>query len=441
MPLLGGGMETSMSNVNELFEKNIKLLDILRLNGGLDKTGLAQKLGVTWPTISSYVDELLNENILLKEENLIRVNARYGYFIGISIGSAQTKICVIDLNMSVTSENIFHKIISADDVFVEQKKYMEHNQKKISQYLFCATPVEGQELIRNINNIFDSIVKIVENQKINIMGIGIAFTGAVDREKKRIIKAFNLECLDELDFEEGILLRNYLDFFEIKGINIAVENNSTAAGIAEKWALYSDKTLNGEPNVNRKYKNCKNVISIYLGAGLGLGIIQDNRIYRGSNNLCGGAGHLEVPNYSLGEVSNKVDTGCTCGGSNCLEYRIRSDVFEETFDNFKNWNSEKIRNFFITNSDKKEIMGKYLGHLINLLNIVLNPDLIIFTGKLYLAIDELWEAIQNKRNENNLKYAKNSCALVKSQLGPTAPAIGAAIGAFYDKFNCDVEWE
>lgn len=430
-----------MNKINELFEKNIKLLEILRLNDGLDKTGLAQKLNVTWPTISSYVEELLEENILLKKDNLIQVNAQYGYFIGISIGSAQSKICIVDLNMNVVSEKLFHKIIAADDIFVEQKNYMEYNQKKISQYLYYKTPSETQELIRSINNIFYSIVKIVENQKVNIMGIGVAFTGAVDREKKRIIKAFNLECLDEIDFEEGILLRNYLDFFEIKGINIALENNSTAAGIAEKWALYGDKTLSGEPNVNRRYKNCKNVISIYLGAGLGLGIIQDNRIYRGSNNLCGGVGHLEVPNFFQDEFSSKIDDKCTCGGKNCLDYRIRADVFEETFENFKDWDSERIRKFFITNPDKKEIMGKYLGHLINLLNVILNPDLIIFTGKLYLAIDELWEAIQNKRNENNLKYAKNSCALVKSTLGPTAPAIGAAIGAYYDRFNSDAEWE
>lgn len=429
-----------MGQVNELFEKNIKLLDILRFNTGMDKTSLAQKLGVTWPTISGYVDALVDNNILKKEDNLIRVNAEYGYFIGISVGSAQIKICIIDLNFDVVSKEVFQDAIEGDDIFAEQKEYMRKEEKEISRYLFCKTPNEGPEVIKSINGIFSSIVKIVESGKLNVMGIGIAFTGAVDRERKKIIKALNLNDMDELDLEEGILLRNYLDFFEIKGINISLENNSTAAGIAEKWSLYSETTLNGEPNVNYKYKNCKNVISIYLGAGLGIGIIQNNSVYRGSNNLGGGVGHLEVPDYS--NVAKSSDNRkCTCGGNDCLEYRIREDVFGQSFEDFKNWDSHNIYKYFIDNQDKKEIMGKYLGHLINLLNIVLNPDLIIFGGKLYQAIDELWEAIQNKRNENNLKYAKTSCALIKSQLGPTAPAIGAAISSYYDKFNSKIEWE
>lgn len=430
-----------MSHINELFMKNIKLLDNLRLYSGLDKTGLAQKLGVTWPTISSYVEELLNENILIKEENVIRVNSKYGYFVGISVGSAQIKICLVDLNMNLVVDDMFRYFIQRDDVFIEQKKYMKDNNKRITKYLFYQTPNESRELLKCINNIFASIVNIIKYQNINIMGIGVAFTGAVDRTNKRITKAFNMKCLDDLDFEEGILLRNYLDFFEMRDINISLENNSTAAGIAEKWSLYSEKSLNGVPNVNQKYKNCKNVISIYLGAGLGLGIIQDNRVYRGSNNLCGGAGHLEVPNFSSSISSMEVDDKCTCGGENCLDHRIRVDVFGETFEKFKEWDSEKVQEYFIGHPEKKDIMGKYLGYLVNLLNNLLNPDLIIFTGKLYIAIDELWEAIQNKRNENNLQYVKNGCALIKSQLGPTAPAIGAAIGAYYDKFRADVEWE
>lgn len=250
----------------------------------------------------------------------------------------------------------------------------------------------------------------------------------------------------------------------MQGINIAIENIAMAAGIAEKWSFYNEKNLNGEININYKYKDCKNIATIYLGAGFGLGMIQDNKIYRGSDNLCGGIGHLEVPNYSkVNQESNpkegndskggndpqreEIDACCTCGAKNCLDHRIRTDVFEKKFEEFKDMNSEEIKEFFIGEASKEYseyrkdiLMGKYLGYIINLLNNLLNPDVIVISGKLYKAIDELWIAVQLKKSENSLKYTSSNCAIIKSQLGPLAPTIGAAICAYYDKYNVNIEW-
>lgn len=430
------------NEISELFKRNIRLIDTVRLNKGLDKTGIAQKMGVTWPTISGYLDDLFKNEILIKSDNIIEVNKSYGILMGISVGSAQIKICAVNMNLQILDGMQFEDLIGGDGLFEEQKLFMKAGNKKVEQYLCSRTPDDSQELVKSINKIFASIKDIVEKrEEKNILGIGIAFTGAVDRKQKRIIKSFNLPYADETDFEEGILLRNYLDFFEVHGINISIENNSTAAGIAEKNFLYEEYNLKNECNINRKYKDCKNVVSIYLGAGLGIGIIQDNKVYRGSNNLCGGAGHLEVPKFCEDTVVGEIDEKCKCGGRNCLDYRIRTDVFESKFESFRELDSEKIDDFFVAHSQKRLIMGQYMGHLINVLNNLLNPDLIIITGKLYIAIDGLWEAIQIKRNENNLKYARSNCALVKSQLGPIAPAIGAAICAYYDKFDTEIEWQ
>ncbi len=429
-----------MANEIDLIQKNVKLLEILRLTEGMDKSSLAQKLDLTWPTISSYVDKLIEENIILKKDNIIQLNSSYGYFFGISIGSAQTKICITDMTLCKVSSSEFQEIIQGDGIFEDQKTYMMRNNSPITQYLYCQTPDNASDLSKNINSIFASIVKIIDTKALPLLGIGIAFTGAVNKINKRIIKAFNLNCLDGIDFEEGLLLRNYLDYFEIHGINISLENNSTAAVIAEKRFLYNSTLPGGQPNVNQKYCNCQNIISIYLGAGLGLGIIQNQHLYRGTNNLCGGVGHLEVPCYRPVPPASLSHTTCTCGGKNCLDHRLRTDVFETTFDDFRNWSSASIADYLKHNPESNLLMGQYLGYLINLLNNLLNPDLIIFTGKLYLAMDELWESIQRKRNENYLNYTKNNCALIKSQLGPTASAVGAAIGAYYDKFHCDVQW-
>ena len=249
-------------------------------------------------------------------------------------------------------------------------------------------------------------------------------------------------------------MTNYLDFFETKGIEITIENNSIAAGVAEKCMLYEEKNLDNSYNINYKYRNKQNIINIYLGAGFGLGIIQNNKLYRGSNNLSGGAGHLEVPNFlnnieteilienQTDEQNNEqsIDSNCTCGGKNCLDHRVRTDVFKSSFEDFKKWNSDDIFNYLMEHPEKKDLLGIYLGHLINLISNLLNPDLIIIGGKLYKSIDDLWGCVQLKLMENNVKYTKSNCALAKSSLGPLAPAIGAAICAFYGKYNAEIMW-
>lgn len=426
----------------DIVTKNAKLIDILRLNECMDKSSLANKLGVTWPTISTYVEELYNEGVIEKKDTGVSLEPSYGYFWGISVGSAQIKICLLNMALEKIRGDELNNIIDEDKVFQEQKAYMRQRNKAIDWYLYSETPTQIHELSQSINAIFDSIKTIVEtHRELSFMGIGVAFTGTVDRTAKRILQAHNLPCMDGLDFEEGLLLRNHLDFFEREKIHISLENNSTAAGIAEKWALYDDMCADGEINTNQKYKDCKNVISIYLGAGFGLGIIQNNTVYRGSHDMPGGVGHLEVPNYGTSHDHNtSANNVCTCGNVNCLDNRIRTDVFKASLEDFKNWDSNKIRTYFDGKSDEQDLMGKYLGFLINTINNLLNPDLIIFSGKLHKSMDLLWEAIQRKRNENPLKHTKSNCSLIKSSLGAAAPTVGAAITAYYDCFNVKPDW-
>ena len=424
----------------DLIQKNIRLIDVLRMHKKLDKTSLAQIMNVTWPTISSYVNSLIATKILTKEGNLLSINKSYGILFGISVGSAQIKICALDMMLQPLNKDNFQSLIQGDDIFATQKKYMKEHNTTIEYYLYSETPPNEKDLILTLNEIFNSIKKIIETQSINVLSIGICFTGAVDKKRKRIIKASNLPFLNNLNFEEGILLRNYLDFFETRDINIAIENNSIAAGIAEKWSLYNNETIKGEYNINNKYKDKKNIVSIYLGAGLGLSVIQNNHIHyqNDSHSQMDGIGHLEVPNFS--ENENVFQDKCPCGRDTCLDYRIRHDVFEQTFEEFKTKTSADINDFFKDKTDKQLLMGKYIGYLVNIINSLLNPDIIIITGKLHLAIDHLWGAIQQKRNESYYNDSEKNCLLIKSNLGAIAPAIGAAISGYYDKFKSDIEW-
>ena len=72
---------------------------------------------------------------------------------------------------------------------------------------------------------------------------------------------------------------------------------------------------------------------------------------------------------------------------------------------------------------------------------ILNPDLIIFTGKFYKSMDLLWKYISKVRDENQLRFISNDCTMTSSDLGALSPTIGAAICAYHNLLDINIEWD
>lgn len=77
----------------------------------------------------------------------------------------------------------------------------------------------------------------------NIISIGIAFTGAIDNVTKKIVKSHNFEFLSDKPLNT-IIYPNRLDFFDPKGINIYIDNNSNTSVVAEKYNMYNPESTN-----------------------------------------------------------------------------------------------------------------------------------------------------------------------------------------------------
>lgn len=230
-----------------------------------------------------------------------------------------------------------------------------------------------------------------------------------------------------------IIYPNRLDFFDQKGINIYIDNNSNTSVVAEKYNMYNPEST------NYKYRDKKNMLILYLGAGVGAGMIFNNSLYHGATNFVGELGHLELPPYPAIEFK-AVESCCSCGSSECLDYRIRNDVFEMTKAEFSELTSANIKNYLMDNPKKFEIFTYYIGKVTNLLINLLNLDLIVFTGKFKEIADYMWPLLYKYINANKLSYIANECELKSSSLGPTAPSIGVAICAYFDKLGEDINW-
>lgn len=260
-----------MNDVISQLKNNNKLINIIRCYPQISKAALAEYLKVSWPTVSTNIEVLRKSNILSASSPLL-INPDFAHMIGISVGSAQTKLTIIDMNFSPISSEKFGRVLSDLDIFCDAREYMDENRKEITNYIFFQTPDNLFELQTKLDDIIADIIKLVEKQDqfhMNIISIGIAFTGAIDNVTKKIVKSHNLEFLSDKPLNT-IIYPNRLDFFGQKGINIYIDNNSNTSVVAEKYNMYNPEST------NYKYRDKKNMLILYLGAGVGAGMIFNN---------------------------------------------------------------------------------------------------------------------------------------------------------------------
>ena len=176
------------------------------------------------------------------------------------------------------------------------------------------------------------------------------------------------------------------------GIKTKVSNDANAASLGEYVAGVS--------------KNCKNVLTITLGTGIGSGIIINGKIYEGFGSA-GEAGHLII-----------VHGGkkCPCGQRGCWErYASASVLIEEAEKSAKN-NPESILgkkyiadgrvggiSFFDAVKEGCPValkcLDKYTDYVadgLNSLIFIFNPEMIVISGGISNAGDLLLDPIKKK---------------------------------------------
>ncbi len=417
-------------------KQNNRLLNIIRCNPGISKSTLSEILNVSWPTISNAI-ETLKASDILSRDSTIQINPDHAHMIGISVDAAQIKLCIIDMNFEVIASGRFKEIIGSLHIFKTAAGFMFENHITPDSFVCFKTSDNLFDLQGQLDAIMQDIITLVENQErfhLNIVAAGLTFTGAVDNTNKKIVKSHNLDFISDKPLG-SIIFPNRIDYFEQKNIHIYADNNSNPSVVAEKYNLYNAACS------NYKYRDKKNIISIYLGTGIGSGMIFNNRQYHGASNFVGELGHIEVPLYPTPAArSASAGQACSCGNNNCLDFRIRHDVFEMNLTDFSAMSTDDIAAFLCEHPEKTDVLSYYIGYIVNLLINILNPDMIIFTGKFSSFMDKMWLPLYSRLNSNKLSYIRNECTLIASNLGIKSPSIGAAICSYFDKIKEPVEW-
>jgi len=410
-----------ISEISMLIADNRKLLDVMRCIPHIEKTELARQINISFPTLSARLKDLEASQIIQSD---MAVNPQSFLLCGISIGGAQSKVTLVDAAYHVLSWEKFDQICQKYKVFDDDGTYKPHNKSNENGYKYFDTPKEIAELKTCLAKILNDVIKIRECAEHDsslppIISIGIAVTGSIDPVNQIIIHSANVPYLTRQSLNTLIDIDIQHKLRQM-GINIIIDHNAKALAVCEKYSLYQADGL------NHIYSNKRNIACLYLGGGLGCGLILDNKLFRGTSNFSGEIGHIIVPKYDK-------------TGYDELEKCMIDDIFGDMKD-FRTSTSDQIeehleRKDSETRTEKYRMLGYYIDWMVNCLTQLLNVDLVVFSGKMTCLMDHVWPYIQS--NQNN--KPQTICDRTKSQYKALAPTIGAAIMSNHGT-NADIRW-
>jgi glucokinase len=211
-------------------------------------------------------------------------------------------------------------------------------------------------------------------------GIGIAAAAQVSRSGNGILDAPNL-CFSHVpvcaDVEKAV------------GVPACIENDVNAAALGE----YSVRDNPREP-----------FLAVFVGTGVGAGIIVDGRIYHGFGGYAGEIGHIPVE--PLGAV-------CGCGARGCLEAYAGGVGIGR-------------RAAAAVGYGRAPILADLLGvALVSALNL-LAPGTLVLGGGVLDAYPNMAEVAGAYAKSEALPLIAADLIVERSSLGPRAAALGAA---------------
>jgi glucokinase len=251
-----------------------------------------------------------------------------------------------------------------------------------------------------------------------IAGVGIGAPGAVDFGSGTVIFAPNMEGWKDVPLKKH--LEKLLD------VPVFVENDCNI-GVLGVYAA----ELKSKP---------RHVLGIFVGTGIGGGLILNGELFSGFNHTAGEVGHMVL------EVNGPR---CGCGNKGCFEaLASRTAIFQRIQEGIKEGQKtiltdmlgkdlEDLRSGDIRKAIRKgdkfvdkvvEEAAEYIGiATANLVN-VFNPEVVVLGGGVVEALqDEMMGVIVETVNDYAMPGAMKGVEIVASELGDNAGITGAAV--------------
>jgi len=361
------------------------ILNKIRTSQPISRAQIAKETGLTPPTVSSIVKELIDSELVMesslgessgnggRKPTMLHINTHAFHVIGVDVSPEKVECAVTDLAGAII--------------------------KRTSSVL--KNPITNEQFINLLKEKINAILRLSKIDQERIIGIGIAMHGVVDIENGTSLIAPNLNLRD-------IPIREELS----KEFNwtIKVENDARAMALGESW-------FGGHDDVD-------SMVAVNIGRGVGAGIVINRKLYHGAQDIAGELGHMTIDLH--GDV-------CKCGNQGCFETFVSGEAIvaraKKQNPGLSEVTAKQIYEEALSgnkaNVQLLEETGKIIGiGLTNLIHLV-NPSKIVLGGGVMKSEQFLMPAILETIQNRALTAKAKQTNVTVTKLGDDATILGA----------------
>ncbi len=361
-----------------------KILEAIIREGCISRADLAKQLGLTKATVSSQVQNLLDEG-LVKETGITKTSkgrhpimlsfrGASAYALSLDIGPERISLLLSDLLGQHCHSLQFHWNPSKDDL-------LPLLYEIIDSLADTPNPVGTPKLIDAPNPTVTP----------KLAGICVSIHGVVQDNEIRFTPHYNLE---HAPLKEKLEQRY--------GLPVFIENEANLSALGEK--TFSHKV--------------SNLVNISVHSGIGLGIIMDGQLYTGADGFAGEFGHTIV------EPGGRP---CPCGNHGCIEQYASETAVVEEYNRLKRNKSGTIDDL-VNDYQSKESAAlsaiddfvTYMAIGINNIVNIFNPQLIVINSAVTSRLPDVTAQICGKLSNR----MSRECKIVPSTLQDMATLLG-----------------
>lgn len=364
----------------------------------ISRAAVAQEVGLNKGTVSSLVNDLLEDHLIYesgpgkssggRRPVMLLFNEKAGFSVGIDIGVNYLLGVLTDLNGNICIEK-------------------EVTFKNLSY----------EEIEKQLFNTIDYLMDSAPQSPHGIIGIGVGVPGIVDNNGE-ILLAPNLNWKN---LNLKLILENKYQ------LPIIIENEANAGA-------YGEKRFGAG-------KDSEHVIYVSAGIGIGVGLILNGALYKGSNGFSGELGHMTI------QVNGPT---CRCGNKGCWEL-FASEQALLTAAEKMNLTSQTGKELELSDlltlaeqGDQRVIAlfeqaGDYLGVGINNIINGFNPQQVIIGNRMASSSKWLHKTLTDRVSNQALWFQQNDLTICFSELSTFSSALGAAAFSIENFLNVSIQ--
>jgi predicted NBD/HSP70 family sugar kinase len=264
----------SMGLLRELTDQIV--LDTVFADAPITRAEVAQRTGISKTTVSEAVRRLERVGLLVEAGaqrgrpgrvgTYYRVAADAGFVLAVELNQAGVKVCAADVLGTPFRE------VAQPPVEVREPEQVAAQLRAVVAEAIDAGRTDHQRLL----------------------AVGVSVAKPVDPVSKRVIDLLDTPY-PEGQIQPGEVLGDLLG-----DVPLLVDNDVNLAAIAERW--------------HGAAREVSSFAYVYLGAGMGLGLVIDDKLIRGARGVAGEIGYLSVASTKAGPGRHTFARAVAAGG-------------------------------------------------------------------------------------------------------------------------------